>query len=64
MMVKPKAMLVDRALEIAPSDAVLVPTGDGATARAVARCWTVTSESEGQSIARILTSQGLALDIP
>jgi pyruvate kinase len=35
--VNPKAMLVDRALEIAPCDAVLVPTQDGSTARAVAR---------------------------
>jgi pyruvate kinase len=37
ILVNPKAMLVDRALEIAPCDAVLVPTRDGSTARAVAR---------------------------
>jgi pyruvate kinase len=33
----PKAMLVDRALEVAPCDAVLVLTRGGATARGVAR---------------------------
>jgi pyruvate kinase len=37
VLVNPKAMLVERALEIAPCDAVLVPTRDGITARAVAR---------------------------
>jgi pyruvate kinase len=37
ILVNPKAMLVDHALEIAPCDAVLVPTLDGSTARAVAR---------------------------
>jgi pyruvate kinase len=37
ILVNPKVMLVERALEIAPCDAVLVPTRDGTTARAVAR---------------------------
>jgi pyruvate kinase len=37
ILINPKTMLVDRALELAPSDAVLVPTVDGSTARAVAR---------------------------
>jgi pyruvate kinase len=35
ILVNPKAMLVERALEVAPCDAVLVPTRDGTTARAV-----------------------------
>jgi pyruvate kinase len=37
ILVNPKAMLVDRALELAPCDAVLVPSRDESTARAVAR---------------------------
>lgn len=37
VLVNPKAMLVERALEVAPCDAVLVPTREGTTARAVAR---------------------------
>jgi len=37
ILVNPKTMLVDRALELAPCDAVLVSTVDGSTARAVAR---------------------------
>src|SRR5260221_13480918 len=36
-LVNPTARLGDRALEITPYDAVLVPTRDGSTARAVAR---------------------------
>jgi pyruvate kinase len=37
ILVNPKTLLVDCALELAPSDAVFVPTVDGSTARAVAR---------------------------
>jgi len=37
ILVNPKTMLVDRALELAPCDAVLVPTIDGNPVRAVAR---------------------------
>jgi pyruvate kinase len=35
--VNPKTMLVDRALDLTPCDAVFVPTVDGSTARAVGR---------------------------
>jgi pyruvate kinase len=63
MMVNPKAMLVDRALEIAPCDAVLVPTGDGATARAVARwrapVWVVAAGPETGAMQGLAFSYGV-----
>jgi pyruvate kinase len=37
ILVNPKTLLVDRALKLVPCEAVLVPTVDGSTARAVAR---------------------------
>ncbi len=62
-LVNPKAMLVDRALEIAPCDAVLVPTHDGSTARAVARwrapVWVVAVGSEAAAMQGLAFSYGV-----
>ena len=63
ILVNPKAMLVDRALEIAPCDAVLVPTRDGSTARAVARwrapVWLVAAGPEPGAMQGLAFSYGV-----
>src|SRR5215469_7644274 len=62
-LVNPKAMLVDRALEVAPCDAVLVPTGDGIAARAIARwrapVWIVAAGPEPAAMQGLLFSYGV-----
>ena len=59
----PKAMLVERALEIAPCDAVLVPTHSGTTARAVARgrapVWIVAAGPEAAAMQGLAFSYGV-----
>jgi len=61
--VNPKAMLVDRALEVAPCDAVLVPTWTGTTARAVARwrgpAWVVATGPEPAAMQGLAFSYGV-----
>jgi pyruvate kinase len=61
--VNPKAMLVDRALEVAPCDAVLVPTRTGTTARAVARwrgpAWVVAAGPEPAAMQALAFSYGV-----
>jgi hypothetical protein len=56
-------MLVDHALEIAPCDAVLVPTLDGSTARAVARwkapVWIVAAGPEPGAMQGLAFSYGV-----
>ncbi|MBV9645637.1 MAG: pyruvate kinase [Verrucomicrobia bacterium] len=63
ILVNPKAMLVDRALEIAPCDAVLVPTCDGTTARAVARwrapIWVVATGPDPSVMQNLAFSYGV-----
>ena len=63
ILVNPKAMLVDRALELAPCDAVLVPTRDGTTARAVARwrapVWVVAAGREPANMQALAFSYGV-----
>ena len=63
ILVNPKAMLVERALEVAPCDAVLVPTSDGTTARAVARwrapVWVVATGSEPAAMQGLAFSCGV-----
>jgi pyruvate kinase len=63
ILVNPKAMLVDRALEIAPCDAVSVPTRDGSTARAVARwrapVWVVAAGPEPAAMQGLAFSYGV-----
>ena len=63
ILVNPKAMLVDRALEITPCDAVLVPTRDGSTARAVARwrtpAWVVALGPEPAAMEGLAFSYGV-----
>jgi pyruvate kinase len=63
ILVNPKAMLVDRALELAPCDAVLVPSHDGNTARAVARwrapVWVVAAGREPAVIQGLSFSYGV-----
>jgi pyruvate kinase len=63
IVVNPKAMLVERALEVAPCDAVLVPTGGGATARAVARwrgpAWVVAAGPESAAMQGLAFSYGV-----
>ncbi len=63
ILVNPKVMLVDRALEIAPCDAVLVPTRDGNTARAVARwrapVWVVAAGPESGALQGLAFSYGV-----
>ncbi len=63
ILVNPKAMLVDRALEIAPCDAVLVPTRSGSTARAVARwrapVWVVAAGPETGTMQGLTFSYGV-----
>src|SRR5260221_3838086 len=63
ILVNPKAMLVDRALVITPCDAVLVPTRDGSTARAVARwitpVWVVAAGSEAAAMQWVALCYGL-----
>jgi pyruvate kinase len=63
LLVNPKAMLVDRALEIAPCDAVLVPTRGGNTARAVARwrapVWVVAASPEQGAMQGLAFSYGV-----
>jgi pyruvate kinase len=68
IIVNPKAMLVDRALEITPCDAVIVPTRDGSTARAVARwrtpAWVVAAGSESAAMQGLAFSYGVhAVDL-
>jgi pyruvate kinase len=62
-LVNPKAMLVERALEVAPCDAVLVPTRDGTTARAVARwrapVWVVAAGPEPAAMQGLAFSYGV-----
>jgi pyruvate kinase len=62
-LVNPKAMLVDRALEVAPCDAVLVPTSDGIAARAIARwrapVWIIAAGSEPAAMQGLLFSYGV-----
>ena len=62
-LVNPKAMLVDRALEITPCDAVLVPTRDGSTARAVARwrapIWVLAAGPESAAMQGLAFSYGV-----
>jgi pyruvate kinase len=59
----PKAMLVERALELTPCDAVLVPTHDGSTARAVARwkapVWVVAAGAEPPAMQGLAFSYGV-----
>jgi pyruvate kinase len=63
ILINPKAMLVDRALELASCDAVLVPTRDGTTARAVARwrapVWVVAAGSEPSAMQGLAFSYGV-----
>jgi pyruvate kinase len=63
ILVNPKAMLVERALEVAPCDAVLVPTRDGTTARAVARwrapVWVVVAGPEPAAMQGLAFSYGV-----
>jgi pyruvate kinase len=63
ILVNPKAMLVDRALEITPCDAVIVPTRDGSTARAVARwrtpAWVVAAGPESAAMQGLAFSYGV-----
>jgi pyruvate kinase len=63
ILVNPKAMLVDRALELAPCNAVLVPTHDGSTARAVARwrapVWVVAAGPEPAAMQGLAFSYGV-----
>jgi pyruvate kinase len=63
ILVNPKAMLVDRALEITPCDAVLVPTREGGTARAVARwrtpVWVVAAGPEPAAMQGLAFSYGV-----
>jgi pyruvate kinase len=63
ILVNPKAMLVDRALEITPCDAVLVPTRDGSTARAVARwrapVWVLAAGPESAAMQGLAFSCGV-----
>ena len=68
ILVNPKAMLVDRALELIPCDAVLVPSHDGSTARAVARwrapVWVVAAGSEPAAMQGLAFSYGVhAIDL-
>jgi pyruvate kinase len=62
-LVNPKTMLVERALEVAPCDAVLVPTRDGGTARAVARwkapVWVVAAGPEPATMQGLAFSYGV-----
>jgi pyruvate kinase len=62
-LVDPKARLVDRALELIPCDAVLVPTRDGITARAVARwrapVWVVAVGPEPAALQGLAFSYGV-----
>src|SRR6516165_8980294 len=59
----PKAMLVNRALELTPCDAVLVATNDGSAARAVARwkatAWVVATGSEPAAMQGLAFSYGV-----
>jgi pyruvate kinase len=59
----PKAMLVNRALELTPCDAVLAPTHDGSTARAVARwkapVWVVAAGAEPAAMQGLAFSYGV-----
>jgi pyruvate kinase len=69
ILVNPKAMLVDHALEIAPCDAVLVPAHDGDTARAVARwrapVWVVAASPEAGAMQGLAFSYGVhPVDLP
>jgi pyruvate kinase len=63
MLSNSKAMLVDRALELTPCDAVLVPTGDGSTARAVARwrtpVWVLAAGPDAAALQGLAFSYGV-----
>jgi pyruvate kinase len=63
VVVNPKAILVERALEIAPCDAVLVPTSGGTTARAVARwrarVWIIAAGREPSALQGLAFSYGV-----
>jgi pyruvate kinase len=63
ILVNPKAVLVKRALEVTPCDAVLVPTHDGTTARAVARwrtpVWVIAAGGEPSAMQGLAFSYGV-----
>jgi pyruvate kinase len=63
VVINPKAMLVERALEVAPFDAVLVPSRGGNTARAVARwrapVWTIAAGRESSALQGLAFSYGV-----
>jgi pyruvate kinase len=63
ILINPKTMLVDRALELAPCDAVFVPTVDGSTARAVARwrpvVWIIAAGPDPASMQSLAFSYGV-----
>jgi pyruvate kinase len=63
LVVNPKAMLVERALEVAPCDAVLVPSLGGTTARAVARwrapVWIIAAGREPSALQGLAFSYGV-----
>ncbi|MBV8334005.1 MAG: pyruvate kinase, partial [Alphaproteobacteria bacterium] len=63
ILVNPKALLVERALEVAPCDALLVPDRDGATVRAVARwrapVWVVAAGPEPATMQGLAFSYGV-----
>jgi len=65
----PKAMLVNRALELTPCDAVLVPMNNGSAARAIARwkarAWVVATGSEPAGMQGLAFSYGVyPIDLP
>jgi pyruvate kinase len=63
VVINPKAMLVERALEVAPFDAVLVPSRGGNTARAVARwrapVWIIAAGRESSALQGLAFSYGV-----
>jgi pyruvate kinase len=63
ILINPKAMLVERALEVAPCDAVLVPTSDGITVRAIARwrapVWVIAAGAEPAAMQGLAFSYGV-----
>jgi pyruvate kinase len=63
VVVNPKVMLVDRALEVVPCDAVLVTTRGGTTARAVARwrapVWIIAAGREPSALQGLAFSYGV-----
>ena len=63
VVVNPKAMLVERALEVVPCDAVLVPSREGTTARAVARwrapVWIIAAGRQPSALQGLAFSYGV-----